>query len=159
MEEDRAWRAQIGRRDDHTRALWLDIFEALVPEGDIELKAGPIVDVQVEHRPQAVTRGRFRVWSGPRERREVEDGHREEIAVGVPLAHHVLEGGVFEVPGLLVEDDLQMITLRVVPDVQVVSGHTCTPLFHRAVTYAVTTNASTDFTTTQRNLSPKSGPV
>src|SRR3989442_2428344 len=157
MEEDRAPRACIGSSDDHTRAFRLGVFQALVPQHDVELEAVRIIDVQVERRPQAVTRSRFRVSSGPRERREIEDGDREEIALGVALLHHVLEGAIFEVPGLLVEDDLQMITLGVVPDVQVVSGHTCTPLFCRAVTYAVTTNAPTDFTTTQRNLSPRSG--
>src|SRR5437867_1340716 len=159
MEEDRASRARIGSSDGETCALRVRVgaFQALIPQRDVELEAVRIIDVQVEHRPQSVTRSRFRVGSGPRERREIKDRDREKIALGVALAHHVLKGGIFEVPGLLVEDDLQMITLGVVPDVQVISGHTCTPLFCRAVTYAVTTNAPTDFTTTQRNLSPRSG--
>ena len=84
--------------------------------------------------------------------------YRETVPISfrVYLLHDLVVGRLSKVTRSLVEEHLEVVTLRVVPDLHSVSGHSLCPRLMLSVKYAVPTNASSVLilTTTHRCFAP-----
>ena len=80
MKEDRAPRARAGESEMHIRALRVGLLDvqAFISERDIEVEGFSVVDIEVEHGPDAVAGSRFRSGRVPAndERLKIEIARR-----------------------------------------------------------------------------------
>src|SRR6266404_4181810 len=85
----------------------------------------------------------------------------EHISFRVYLLHDLVVGRLPEVAWSLVEEHLEVVALRVVPELHSVSGHRLHPRLMLSVMYAVRTNASSApiLTTTHRCFAPTTVPL